>query len=593
MKKIKTWYSSLNLQQRLFFSYICLILTQLLIFGIVYYRVASDSILDVAKENALDVTVKNLNLMEERFQEIEKQAQWVCEEREVKDALERIQKAQDSEIIALDRVVNSVLNKYFYEENVVSSYLVTPEHILGNNSQVRVPASQFYQSQVYRRISEQEERGMWTTAYSVREEYQLDWSVEQSAIFTYLYRLDDPVSVSGENQEERKTILLVNLKTDLFRKIFEEGISDEETVYCISNQEGEIIVHADEDKEGTTDHLPWLGQPSGNRVMVEDYQGQKSVICYAVSKRTGWIAAVIYPVSGLLGNVRKMQYFTFGMAGLLFALALLMATFFARRITEPIEKLTDAMKKAEEGDFSNMIPVNGNDEIQYLVSRYNEMGMKIEKLIEENYKGEIRNKESEIMALNLQLKPHFLYNTLNVINLMALEEGEMEISRMIISVSDMMQYTFRNKQEMVKLEDELGWLKNYIYIMEHRFEGKFRVEYQIEEGISEYMVPKLLLQPLAENAIIHGFKKMESGGVLGIFCKSDKNKIYFRVTDNGQGFSVERLEAVLDGTSGRTGIMNVKKRLALIYGEEAKIEIETEMDKGCRVLITLPGRLKS
>lgn len=573
------------------FSYICLILVQLLLFGMVYYRVASDSILDIGKENALNVTVKNLELAEERLKEIEVRAEWISEEQDVKTALKEVNTAQNSQIISLDKKVNNALDKYFYEGNVVSSYLITPKYVLGNNTQTRIPVEQFYQSQIYHMISEQKERGLWLPTYSVREEYQLDWAVEQSAVFTYLYRLEVPQTVSEKGQEERQIILLVNLKTDLFRDIFEENNGGSEAIYCISDQEGKIIVHSNMEKEGTEEYLPWLGRTDRNATMVGDYQDQESVICYSVSRSTGWVAAVIYPVSGLLGNVKKMQYFTYGMTGLLFALALLMATFFVRRITWPIQRLTEAMKKAEDGDFSNRIPVNGNDEIQYLVSRYNEMGMKIEKLIEENYKGEIRNKESEIMALNLQLNPHFLYNTLNVINLMALEEGQLEISRMIISVSEMMQYTFRNKKELVTLKDELEWLKNYIYIMEHRFEGKFRVEYQIESGILEYLAPKLLLQPLAENAIIHGFQKMKRGGVLMVACALDQDKICIKVADNGQGFSEERLKAVLDGTAGRTGIMSVKKRLALIYGEEAKVKIEVKPEKGCQVLLTLPCRL--
>lgn len=590
MKRLSGWYEGLTLQKRLFFTYICLVLAQLFLFGTVYYKAASDSILAIARENALNTTVKNLQLAEERLNSIEERAEWVSEDQDVKEALGKIKNARKSEVLALDNIVSKVLNKYFYEENIVSAYLITPEYVLGNNSQTRVPVSRFYQSGIYRQILQQEEKGLWVPTYSAEEEYQLDWAVEQSEVFTYLYRLDNATPSSLKDGNLFQNILLVNLKTDLFREIFEKGDKNGDLVYCVSDREGKIIVHTDTGIEGETEGLPWLDELSGEGTMLADYQRQKSVVCYGVLKRVGWVAAVIYPVSGLLENVGKMQHFTYGFAGLLFALALILATFFARRITRPIESLTAAMKRAEEGDFSERIPVNGNDEMQYLVSRYNEMERKIEKLIDENYKSEIRNKESEIMALNLQMNPHFLNNTLNIINLMALEEGELEISRMIISVSDMLQYTFRNKKEMVRLTDELDWLKNYTYIMEQRFEGKFQVTYQIEDGLAEYAVPKLLLEPFVENAIIHGFRRMESGGMLDISCKLEGALIYFRVKDNGQGISEERLQAVLDGSAERTGILNVKKRLELIYGKEAAFVVESKEGEGCTVFITLPCR---
>lgn len=590
MKRLRKWYNNLNLQNRLFFSYICLILGQLFLFSTVYYKIASDGIIDTVKENVLDTTVKNLELAEEQLERIEERAEWASEEPGIKEALKKTGSAGGLEIIGIDSQVSRVLDKYFYEEDIASACLLTPGYVLGNNSQVRVPVKQFYKSKIYHKISEQKEKSLWLPTYFAKEEYKLEWAVEQAAVFTYLYRLEDTVKASGELQEEKKTILMVSLKTDLLRKIFEENNSNGRFAYCVSSSDGRIIVHTDREKEGTMEELPWKNLPDGDvkGTMPVYYQGQEMVACYAVSESLDWTAVSMCPVPELLADVKRIQYLTYGITGLSFALALLLAMSFARRITKPVESLAAAMKKAEEGDFSEKIPVNGNDEIQYLVRRYNEMGLKIEKLIEENYKGELRNKESEIMALNLQLNPHFLYNTLNVINLMALEEGEIDISRMIISVSDMMQYTFRNKQEMAKLADEMEWLKNYTYIMEHRFEGKFQVIYHIDINISEYKVPKLLFQPVVENAIIHGFEKIDSGGVLEISCEQKNDMLYINVADNGQGMTEERLKAVMDGSTGRTGIMNMKKRLALVYGENTKVYINTSKGNGCIVCIILP-----
>lgn len=592
MRKLKKWYGSLNLQNRLFVSYVLIITVQLFLFGIVYYRVAADGIIDAVKKNVLDTTVKKLELAEEQLSRIEEKAEWASNSPEIKAVMEKTGSAKKLEVTSLDSRISSMLDKYFYNENIVSACLVTPEYVFGNNSQVRVPVNRFYHSDIYRKISNQKEKSLWLPAYFAKEEYQLEWPVEQSVVFTYLYRLEGPVDVQGKDGEERKAILMVNLKTDFFREIFEKDGGREPYIYCINGEDGRIIAHTDKTKEGTTEELPWQNEPKHSKkgTILVYYQGQEMVACYAVLESLEWTAVSMCPVSGLLAGVKRIQYFTFGIAGLLFALALVLAMFFARRITKPVESLAAAMKKAENGDFSDRIAVNGNDEIQYLVSQYNEMGTKIEKLIEENYKSELRNKESQIMALNLQLNPHFLYNTLNVINLMALEEGELDISKMIISVSNMMQYTFRNKQEMVELADELEWLKNYTYIMEHRFEGKFQVIYHIDESILKYKVPKLLLQPLIENAIIHGFQKIDSGGILEISCEKKDGMLHIKVTDNGQGMTAERLQEILDGSTRRTGIMNVKKRISLVYGEDTEISINSGQNGGCIVYLKLPCR---
>lgn len=160
--------------------------------------------------------------------------------------------------------------------------------------------------------------------------------------------------------------------------------------------------------------------------MILEYQGEKVLICYAVSEITDWVVVNVIPLNSLLNHVSIIQRLTILIWMVLFLLAMFFSRIFSRRITKPVERLVRAMQMIGEGNFEQRLPVNGEDEIQYLTEKYNEMRDKIECLIEENYKSEIRNKESEIMALTLQLNPHFLYNTLNIINMLALENGDID-----------------------------------------------------------------------------------------------------------------------------------------------------------------------
>ncbi len=597
----------MRLQNRLFFSYLVLILAQFLLFALIYYHVASKGIVDRAKEGLLDAADKGMELADAKMRGIEEKAQWVYGEEDVAMALEGIGQAEGSRLLDLDSKASAVLDKYFSGKDFVSVYIITPKYTLGNNMQVRVPPEQFYQSEIYRSLLEQEERGKWIPTYFAREEFRLDFVVEKETVFTYAYRMDGMGEVEG-----RRSVLLVNLNPDFFRGIFTASCMGREGFYCVSSQEGRIVAHTDPKKEGTGELLPWLadmenggrgdggakerpgmelanGEAGGKRGSVEaEYQGREMVACYTVSESTGWAVSMAVPKAQLFQGMGETQYFLYGALGLLLALALLLAMLFAQGMLRPIERLAQAMEKVGEGDFSQRLPVEGNDEMQFLALRYNEMGCEIEKLIEENYKSQLRNRESEIMALNLQLNPHFLYNTLNVINLMALEEGELEISKMVISLSDMMQYTFRNKREMVRLEEELEWLRNYTYIMEQRFIGKFQVAYAVEGEALRYEVPKLLLEPLVENAIIHGFRHMDSGGRLEIGCSRQEGRLCLKVLDNGQGISEERLKEVMGGSGERIGLSNVKKRLELIYKGGAQMEIVTEEGAGCQVFLYLP-----
>lgn len=168
----------------------------------------------------------------------------------------------------------------------------------------------------------------------------------------------------------------------------------------------------------------------------------------------------------------------------------------------------------------------------------------------------------------------------------------MEISKMLLSLSDMLQYTFRNRQELVVFEEEYLWLQNYLHIMQIRFEGKFTVRYEVEKEIFRCQVPKLLLQPLVENAIVHGFRGMESGGVLVLRAAraaEDETMLLLEVEDNGGGMTEEELDNAMNGDHNRIGLSNAKQRLRLIYGERGTLTVRTRAGEGCCVCVEFPG----
>lgn len=596
MDRLWNYYRNLNLQNKLRFSYILLILIPVTLLCVVYYGVASQSILDIAKKNILDVTVKNTQIIDHQLEAIQNGAVNLNVDADIFEMLKNMEYVPESNLMVMDKIMNVILKKYFTNDYILSANIMTPRYIFGDNSQLIIPNRLFFQSDIYQQLQGRRGEANWIPTYQVEKEFNLDFTTDNSTIFS-LAQILNPVFINPERpndvqylEKDSNAVLIVNFNEELIQDMFEGSNSVKGSFYCISSMEGNIVAHSDHSRNGSEEKLPWLKYAAGvrNGSVLLKYEKQYVVVCFAVSDITGWVSASVTPVNSLLNDVSIIQVLTVVVWILLFILAMVLSTVFSRRIIQPVNRLVTAMKQAGKGNFSLRLATNGTDEMQYLTEKYNEMGERIQKLIEENYKSEIRKKESEIMALNLQLNPHFLYNTLNIINMMALEEGKEEISKILTSLSDMLQYTFRNEQEMVVFEEEYLWLQNYLHIMQARFEGKFQVEYEVENNIFQYHIPKLLLQPLVENAIVHGFRGMESGGLLSIKGWKEEGRLCLEIKDNGKGMDPEEQKRAMSGDFNRIGLSNAVQRLGLIYGEDGRLEINSGPGRGTRIMVSVP-----
>ena len=191
------------------------------------------------------------------------------------------------------------------------------------------------------------------------------------------------------------------------------------------------------------------------------------------------------------------------------------------------------------------------------------------------------------MALNMQMNPHFLYNTLNTVNMMAIESGKQDISDALVRLSQMLQRTLQIKGDRWTVKEELSNLDHYLYIMNLRYDNAFCVEIDVQEELLETKVPLFMLQPLVENSVIHGFAGMEEGGVIKITGKAGKNgKRNFLIWDNGKG--IDKEENRSKKKEEHHGLNNLKNRLFLIYGEDYFMKIGSNFPHGTVIYIVLP-----
>lgn len=600
--KFITIINNIGLKQKLNITYIILIVIPIIIMTAVYYKISSDIIIKNAEDSSLKIVKNNNNLINLKLNKIVESSDAITLDNDLYDIVHDYKESSASQLIALDKKINSILFKYFNNSDVYSSHIITSYYNFGSG-EIPIPKNYFYTSKLYKIAQESNGSLTWVPTYKFTDVYNSneleDMDIEYRYLFSAVKIINnlnrDNIRFDDLDENTEKPLLIINFKPNLFKDIVESDIQYKESQYFIFSSMGDIVYSTNASDLATKKKPMWLEEIAENKSgkIKKDIDGKKMIICYDTIESTGWVSAVVIPVDSILIELASMRYFILFLGIILIILASICASFISKSITRPIDKLLVAIKKMGEGKFSTKVQVNRNDEIGNLIKKFNEMDDKISTLIEENYISSIREKEAIIMSLNIQLNPHFLYNTLNIINWIAIENNEKEISKMIISLSSMLRYTAHNNEEISDFKKDLEWLKKYIYIMQNRFENKFNVFYEIDEDVELYKVPKLFLQPFVENSIIHGFSMIDSGGSLKITGRLEGEMVYFSVEDNGRGMDNKRIKEAMETNTDNIGIRNVNNRIKLIYGDKYGVTIQSEINRGTRITINLPKSEKT
>lgn len=263
------------------------------------------------------------------------------------------------------------------------------------------------------------------------------------------------------------------------------------------------------------------------------------------------------------------------------------------KITRPIKQLEKSMKKVEEGCFDIVVDVKGDDEVIRLSRNFNIMVTRIKELMKQIvYEQELKRK-SELNALQAQINPHFLYNTLDSIVWMAENEKSEDVITMVTALARLFRISISRGKNIITVKEELEHAKNYLIIQKIRYKNKFKFDFEVDDRVLQFKTMKLLLQPIIENAIYHGIEYMVDEGNIKITANIEDGKLLYRVIDNGLGIKAELLKKILshetETKSGSgVGVKNVHERIQLYYGLEYGLEIESEIEEGTTVKIWLP-----
>lgn len=311
----------------------------------------------------------------------------------------------------------------------------------------------------------------------------------------------------------------------------------------------------------------------------------------------GWTLAAALPRNDIFRTSRQLRLEMLVIVLLLTAASYFLAYRLSQSITRRLYRLNDTMHAVEQGDVSARVEPQGRDEIGQLMHSFSNMMTRIDTLMDEKLEQGQQIKALELKALQAQINPHFLYNSLDLINCTAIAHNVPEISRMVNALARFYRLSLSRGREVIPLADELKHAQLYVAIQNMRFEDRVHTEWEVEPGVEQCLIIKIVLQPIIENAIIHGiFEKPDKTGRLRIAVRRQQDDLVITVEDDGVGMDDEtRLanfsaSASSANTKGGYGVRNINERLHLAYGAEYGLFCESETGKGTRVTLRIPAQ---
>lgn len=390
--------------------------------------------------------------------------------------------------------------------------------------------------------------------------------------------------INDINTQKPIGILAINLPSRFFEQAY-EGLSGETSHFALYDASGRLIC---KDNESTFSSLNPENLLQNTREET-DKLFYKSIFTCDTLGDSHFILASRLEVRILDGLPAKLLVALIIGAFILLAFMWLINTYIAKNVIYPIQRLVDSMAEVQNG-WLHRVSMNVNDdEIGLLKNSYNAMLIEINQLIEELLQKEKTLRMAELDALQEQMKPHFLYNTLDMIRYMALENRTDEVYNMLETLGNFYRRFLSKGSTDLSLGEEIEIVKSYLTLQRTRFEDIFTDEYEIEEGLSSIRVPRLILQPLVENSIYHGIRPKGEHGVIRVTVKRQEDFLFLSVYDNGIGMSAHQRELLFSGKDSRSfGFQGTIERIRYYYKTEDVFEIHSTEGEYCEIILKLP-----
>ena len=475
---------------------------------------------------------------------------------------------------------------YIYGDNGVVLGVNAKENIV---IQPRDKSQLFYQSPMY----ENARNSPWDTFWYGRYD---SFAFEGSESM----RADEPVSyitaVASINfLGHHAGCVVVNMEESWLADMIGYADENRKRESFLVDEDGVIVVHRNPDRLG--DEIGFLleEKDSGENYIMQDNM-QINFRRLKSRQNIPWTLISEVPVSVLYADMRSLRQWFVVSAVAALAVGLGMAAYFLYRLTKPLDELRIAMSQMEQGKLGAQLREDSRNELGMLGRQFNRMSQSIEELVNQIQTVEEEKRMLEKEALQAQINPHFLFNTLSNIKYMAMIVKSNTIAESITALGNFLAPIYKSNADLWRLEDEISYVENYVKIMNYRFGGQIKTEYEMPDEARQLYLLKFILQPLVENAIQHGFEKREGAGTIVIRARKENGLLAVCVEDDGCGLSEEellklrtRLEAYgCKQGQGHIGLGNVHRRLKVYYGDAYGVSVESREGSGTTVCVRVP-----
>lgn len=430
------------------------------------------------------------------------------------------------------------------------------------------------------------------TAISASGKYYnaIESSLNRNCFFSFYQTL---IRIQDRSQQ---AVVRIDVDTSYARSLNRKHQNHNEFI-CVFNRDADLLYSGNtsvlpDAKADSSQILSALSENESFLISLAgiDYLG---VLCKSVPY--GLTLLSLLPMDNLHQQLRSILRTNILTGVLLWFVVSVLIYILLRLSTRPLDRLSQQMVKAGDGNFSPVSGIGGSREISDLADSYNDMVRHIDRLIRQNYLSEINEKTSRLAALEAQLNPHFLYNTLQAIATEALVNDQPQIYDMITSLASNLRYSIKGG-DLVSLQSEITYVKNYVLLQKTRLEDRLQVSFDVDESLLQAMIPKISIQILVENAILHGMGTETDSITIAIQVLRHDKYLCAIVSDNGCGIPADQLQQMKSSfqnflhpdSAGKIGLANLNSRLHLLYEEDATLEIQSIESEGTRITMHIP-----
>ncbi|WP_242965315.1 cache domain-containing sensor histidine kinase [Petroclostridium xylanilyticum] len=593
---------NISIQTRLLSSFFVFSLIPLLITGTFSYYMSSSAIKAKISTYSLQIMKQISKNIQREINKFENDSIEIQFSDIVQDALKRYDKMGQWEKKDLESSLKDIIIKKFSSLYDVSDVLIYTNNVdkiiaYGNDLYI-LKLKPEYLNMILNDALEKKGVPVWTAANLDHEMHYLNNiydSNERNGIL--LCR-----SIRDIADGEQIGYILMRVHEKYFSNIYRDIDIGKDSLIFVLNSNGWVISSPYPDMEVAKEykHQELLSelkyhQQKGEGIFNKSIDNNNYLVAFSHVENTDWYVVSLIPYAYLTAEARRVGLYTVIVSMACLILAISLSFLISKSISVPLKRLIHSMNEMKEGNLSISIEDKSKDEISKVTNNFNMMVEEIKTLLRNVEMKERQKRIAELKALQAQINPHFLSNTLNNVRWLARIQNADNIEKLITSLIYLLHGSMGKGDELITVMEEINYLKNYITIQEYRYYDKFKVSFKIEEEVLNYKILRFVLQPILENSIIHGIEPMNGQGLIVIKAFTDADHLKITVTDNGVGIPKEKLEGTLshDPYTRRSrfngmGLANVEERIKLFFGPQYGIFIQSIPDFYTTVEIILP-----